>query len=161
MSPADPRGPRPVSARKRGRKVAGAIYYGLIGAVCVAATVQVSLQVFSQPAIPSPYASCHDGLRALVAAVERARGAAPGADGEDRALERFRGALEPAWRHFDGVAAACKGSEKDEGALDAIERLRYAEEHAVRREAGDLAPLRQRVQAIIDTDLAPTPAPAP
>jgi len=91
--------------------------------------------------------------------VERARGAAPGTDGEDAAIERFRAALLPEWGHFDGVAVSCKGSEKDEGALDAIERLRYAEEHAVRREAGDLAPLRRRVQGIIETDLAASGAP--
>jgi len=37
-------------------------------------------------------------------------------------------------------------------ALDAIEQLRYAEEHAVRREAAELAPLRRRVQAIAPHD---------
>ena len=148
---------KPVSARRRGRSIAGALYYGLIGVTCVSATVQISMQVFQRP-LPSPYGSCVEGLRALVSAVERARGAAPGTDGEDAAIERFRAALEPEWGAFDGVAVACKGSAKDEGALDAIERLRYAEEHAVRREAGDLAPLRRRVQAIIDTDLAPSAA---
>jgi hypothetical protein len=158
MATGSQRPPKPVSPRKRGRTIAGAIYYGLIGAVCLAGTVQISMQVFQPPA-PAPYASCRDGLRALVGAVERARGAAPGTDGEDAALERFRAALEPEWGHFDGVAEKCKGGTNDEGALDAIERLRYAEEHAVRREAGDLAPLRRRVQTIVETDLTERGAP--
>ncbi len=42
---------------------------------------------------------------------------------------------------------------RDATTLDAIERLRYAEEHAVRREAGELAPLRRKVQAIVDGEL--------
>jgi hypothetical protein len=124
----------------------------------VGATFQICRQVFFRPVTPSPYATCREGVRALFDAVERARRAAPGTDGEDAAIERFRAALGPTWQHFDGVAAACKPSQKDQGALDAIERLRYAEEHAVRREAGDLAPLRRQVQAIIDGDLKPSDA---
>jgi len=158
MSTGSQKAPKVVSARRRGRSIAGAIYYGTIGVICIAGTVQVSMQVF-KPAEAAPYASCQDGLRALVAAVERARGAASGTDGEEAALDRFRRALEPEWGYFDGVALKCKGNAKDEGALDAIERLRYAEEHAVRREAGDLAPLRRTVQAIVETDLAPKNAP--
>ena len=71
------------------------------------------------------------------------------------ALARFRSTLAPAWTYRDGVAASCRGSEDNERALDAIERLRYAEEHAARREAGDLAPLRRRVRAIVDGQLGP------
>jgi hypothetical protein len=130
------------------------IYYGILAAMGTAATVQVCLQVFFVPLRSSPFPSCHAGLRALAASVERARNSAPGTDGEDAAIERFRTALEPDWGFRDGIAVSCKGSPKDEGALDAIERLRYAEEHAVRREAGDLAPLRRGVQAIVERDLA-------
>jgi hypothetical protein len=86
--------------------------------------------------------------------VVRARDDAAKTDqGEDAALARFRSALEPEWSHRDDIAARCQGTPRDKGALDAIERLRYAEEHAVRREAGELAPLRRRVQAIVDRDL--------
>jgi hypothetical protein len=109
--------------------------------------------VYWSPAGPSPYAGCHEGLVALVAAVDRARSAAPGIDGEDAAIDRFRGALLPEWSHRDSIAKACGGATDDQRALDAIERLRYAEEHAVRREAGDLAPLRRRVQAIVEKEL--------
>jgi hypothetical protein len=130
------------------------VFWAVVAAVSIAGAVQVTLQVFFEPAGP-PYPTCHQGLRALYASVERARKAAAGAEGEDDALARFRAALGSDWDSRDGVAALCRGSEGDEGALDAIERLRYAEEHAVRREAGDLAPLRRRVEAIVDLELGP------
>lgn len=155
--------PKPPSGRKRSRALAVIVYYGTIGIICVAATAQITKQVFFQPRVVAPYPGCHEGLSALVSAIERARRAAPGTDGEDAAIERFRSALNPEWGYVDGIGDLCRGSVKDEGALDAIERLRYAEEHAVRREAGDLAPLRRKVQAIVESDLpqraAPTRAP--
>jgi hypothetical protein len=159
------------SARARGRRAALFLYYATVSAVCVTASVQVVRQIFVAGP-KSPYPTCRDGLRALASAVERARRAAADQDApgepsepsftgdEDEALGRFRAALDPEWQHRDGVAATCRGSRNDERALDAIERLRYAEEHAVRREAGDLAPLRRRVRAILDTDLAPGEAAA-
>lgn len=146
-------------ARARGRAVAVGIYYLLVAAIILAAAVQVVTQLFFQPVKPSPYAGCRQGLVALVRAVERAREAAPGTDGEDAAVARFRSGLEPEWGYRDGIAATCRGSAGDERALDAIERLRYAEEHAARREAGDLAPLRRRVRAIVDGELGPAPSP--
>ncbi len=150
------------SAARRGRLVATVLFYGVVGAIAVAAAVQVARQVFAAGGGPAPFATCRDGLRALAAAVVRARNSAPGTDGEDAAIDRFRRALEPDWSHRDAVAAACRASAEDERALDAIERLRYAEEHAVRREAGDLAPLRRRVQALVDRELAtPTGQPPP
>lgn len=151
----------PLSARALGRRIAFAIYYAIAGTICIGGAIQVSRQIFFVPHRPSPYPTCHEGLHALVTAVDRARKAAPGIDGEDAAIERFRGALEPEWGYRDGVLSSCKGSAGDERALDAIERLRYAEEHAVRREAGDLAPLRRRVQAIVESELGPGPSRGP
>ena len=130
-----------------------ALYYGLAAVISVASTVQLTKQIFWSPAAPSPWASCREGLLALAGAVERARSAASGTEGEGAALDGFRRALEPEWRYRDSVAATCRGSDRNEGALDAIERLRYAEEHAVRFEAGDLAPLRRRVETIVATEL--------
>lgn len=145
--------PKPASGRKRSRALAVIVYYAAIVALCITATAQITKQVFYLPRVPSPYANCQEGLSALVSAIERARKVAPGNDGEDPAIERFRTALNPEWGYIDSISDACRGSIKDEGALDAIERLRYAEEHAVRREAGDLAPLRRKVQAIVDSEL--------
>ena len=165
--PDDPDAPRrgsPSSPRKRGRFIASLVFWALTVAVALASAVQVTRQVLfnpcagglscsGAPAGPS-FKTCPDGLLALHAAVERARLAAAGTDGEDAALARFRTALTPEWGYRDDVAGACRGKAADEGALDAIERLRYAEEHAVRREAGELAPLRRRVEAIVDRELS-------
>ena len=145
------------SPRAVGRRVAFAVYYGIAVAVGGASAVQITRQVFFVPTPTPPYASCHEGLRALFDAVARAREAAAGVGGgEDAALARFRSALEPEWTYRDGVASQCMSSAsgaRDATTLDAIERLRYAEEHAVRREAGELAPLRRKVQAIVDGEL--------
>src|SRR5262245_19506233 len=132
MANATPAPKRP-SARTRGRWAALAVYYGIVVAICAAGAVQISRQVFFASSPPSPYSSCREGLRALSAAVERARRAAgtDGADSEDMAIARFRRALDPEWTYRDGVATSCKPSAADQRALDAIERLRYAEEHAV------------------------------
>jgi hypothetical protein len=154
-APAAPQKPAPALLRARtwGRRVALAVYYAICGVICIGGAVQITQQVFGSPAGPSPYTGCREGLLALVSAVDRARSAAPGTDGEDAAIERFRGALVPEWRYRDAIAGACGEAAADKRALDAIERLRYAEEHAVRREAGDLAPLRRRVQAIVEKEL--------
>lgn len=153
-------GPSP--ARRRGRRIALGLYYAAALAIIISGTAQVTRQLFFLPARTSPFHTCREGLRALTDAVDRARLIAPGEGGEDAAIARFRGALEPEWSYRDEVASSCRGSRADEAALDAIERLRYAEEHAARREAGDLAPLRRRVQTILEKDLTgPAPGQAP
>jgi hypothetical protein len=144
----------PRTPAARGRRAAAIAYWAVVAAIAVVVAVEISWQVLGAPGPPAPYPTCHAGLRALQGAVVRARDAAAhSTEGENAALGRFRDALQPEWTYRDGVAGRCRGTPKDEGALDAIERLRYAEEHAVRREAGELAPLRRRVQAIVDGDL--------
>jgi hypothetical protein len=148
---AAPRADAAGAARARGRRIAMTVYYTMVVLVGGAAAVQITRQVMFSPGPPAPYSTCHEGLRALSTALSRARDAAAGSDGgEDAALARFRSALHPEWTFRDGVAARCRPSAEDAGTLDAIERLRYAEEHAVRREAGELAPLRRKVQTIVD-----------
>lgn len=153
MPPAALTEKRRLTPRRLGRRIAQVIYWAVVASVSLVGAVEITRQVFFQPMAPLPWASCREGLLALYTAVDQARLAAAGAEGEDAALVRFRSALLPTWAYRDGIAARCKGSAPDEGALDAIERLRYAEEHAVRREAGDLAPLRRSVRGIVDRDL--------
>ena len=160
LRPAEPgSAPYPGSTgRARGRRIALTLYYAVVALVGGAIAVQVTQQVFFEPAAQPPYATCQQGLQALFSAVARAREAAAGSEGgEDAALARFRSALEPEWTYRDGVASLCRRPAAttggDTGTLDAIERLRYAEEHAVRREAGELAPLRRKVQALVDGEL--------
>jgi hypothetical protein len=52
------------------------------------------------------------------------------------------------------VAASCRPDRELAVALDVIERLRYAEERAVRREVTDLAPLRRKVGQIRTNELS-------
>lgn len=140
-----------LAARRRGRRAAVAIYYIVIATFIAIAAGQIAWQVFSPALSAHGEGSCKAGLRELAAAIDRARDAASSTPegGEDAALARFRSALEPDWSHRDAVAVSCRGSRQLEAALDAIERLRYAEEHAVRLEASELAPLRLEVRELI------------
>ncbi len=112
------------------------------------------------PQGPAPFSTCRDGLHALYAAIERGREAARLANesgdsrsGEETALQRYREAVEPTWRYRDQVQALCRSAPGQEGALDAIERLRYAEEHGVRSQAEELSSLRRRVRQIVQQSL--------
>jgi len=146
----------PTEARALGRRVAFLLFLAVALAVAVGGGAQVFVQAFQRHESPEiQVKSCSDGLARLAAAVERARTAASVTDGEDAALDRFRRALQPDWDDRDHIEDLCQSSPSSMAALDAIEQLRYAEEHAVRREAAELAPLRRRVQAI-----APQWAPA-
>ena len=169
-SPDPATAPQPVSlslaaARLRGRRIAFVLYLLVAGAIAAAGSIQVFLQAFQRHEAPElGIASCADGLARLTAAIERARKAGSSTDGEDAALASFRGGLRPEWDDRDHIEDLCRPSPSSMAALDAIERLRYAEEHAVRREASELAPLRRRVQAIGPRDPGPpgaSPSSAP
>ncbi len=143
------------SARRRGRRAAFAAYWVAVVGFILVSAAQITQQVWA-PATAGQPASCKDGLRALAQAIDRAREAAEATDvDEDGALERYRAALLPTWAARDEVASACRGDKKLHAALDAIDRLRYAEEHAVRREAAELAPLRRTVRELMARDLLP------
>jgi hypothetical protein len=132
--------------KRAGRRVATGLLLALIFAFVCACTTQIALQLFfRREPEPFPYASCREGLVHLHGAVIRASRAAAGDADTTLALTHFRAALDPDWDHVDGVRKVCRGNEADEGSLDALERLRYAEEHAVRREAGSLEVLRKQV----------------
>ena len=158
------RTPLPVErtpAQARGRRIAFGLYY--IAAVFVAGvgSVQVFMQAFQRREAPElSITTCADGLARLKSAVDRARRVASGTDGEDAALADFRKALAPEWDDRDHIEDLCRPQASSMAALDAIEQLRYAEEHAVRREAAELAPLRRRVQGIVPAE-TPRPGPAP
>jgi hypothetical protein len=64
-------------------------------------------------------------------------------------LLRYRAAVGPSWRHRDGVLEMCGSSAEARRLLDALERLRYSEEHAVRHQATELTALRQRVRRLM------------
>ncbi len=154
-----------MSARA-GKRIALVLLFGGLAAFVFGSTGQIIQQVFyarpAEGASAPPYPDCHAGLVSMHAAVVRARGAAEGESDVAVALDRFRGALEPEWGRFEAVRALCRSNESDQHSLDAVERLRYAEEHAVRREAGSLEVLRKQVARELagTSGSAPYPTPA-
>src|SRR5262249_28085104 len=119
----------------------------------------ITWQVWAPAFAPHTQVECAPELRALAAAVDRARARASlaSAGGEDAAIAEFRAALLPEWGERDPIAQSCEGSPQLSAALDPIERLRYAEERAVRREVTDLAPLRQEVRRMMAGEFPKNP----
>jgi hypothetical protein len=146
-----------VAARRSGRRILIAAYYVVLGLFIAIAGGNVIWQVWEPVLSRQPEVECRAGLYGLGRAVDRARAAAQAASqqGEDAAVSRFRAALEPEWSRDAAVAASCNRDAGLAAALDAIERLRYAEERAVRREVNELAPLRRKVDALLDGELRP------
>jgi hypothetical protein len=155
----------PPRSRIIGRRVGQVLHWSVAVAIAVAATVQVSQQVFfpSASATPPPFRGCDDGLRALLEAIHQATAAAESHTGDatdEAALERFRHAIAPMWAHRDALEEMCQGS-GNEALLDALERLRYSEEHGVRHQAAELTALRRRVSRMVAARLDTTPPAAP
>ena len=125
-------------------------YYAVVVAFIVIAAGNVTWQIWSPRFRQHQPTDCVAGLEALKQGIARARQAASELSEatEDEALARFRQALLPEWDQRDAIAAACQSKAELASALDVIERLRYAEERAVRREVSELAPLRRRVEQL-------------
>lgn len=138
------------AARRKARKVATIVFLTIVSVWVVVTTTQLVQQAHFPVLVPSPYGTCTEGLRKLHGAIDRARHVAEGDLDPDSALARYRTALDPEWTYLTGVRKTC-GTAPERRSLDALERLRYAEEHAVRREAASLAALRRQVAS----DLAP------
>jgi hypothetical protein len=139
----------------RGRRVAQALYYLLAASVAVAATVQITGQVFfSREASGSvPFRTCQEGVRGLYEAVERGRAAAERSlpdDSEEAPLLRFRAEVAKVWRARDAVGELCSATAEHSRLLEALDRLRYSEEHGVRHQAEELTALRGRVRKLME-----------
>jgi hypothetical protein len=134
-------------ARRRGRTIGVAALFMLVAAFTVVCSVQIYEQAWEAPGPSS--VECRPGIADLIGAVRRARtAAANGTGGEREALQRFREALLPEWSMRPGLGVRCKGDPAATVALGAVDRLRYAEEHALRYEALDVAGRRRQVEAI-------------
>ncbi len=134
-------------SRLRGRRIGIAIFSAIFTGATLIWTVQILTAVWgSAPASP---AGCAAGTASMQRAVERARLAyatLAGDEDERTALSRYRNALEPEWAERKAVEAACQGDATGKKRLKDVIALRYAEEHAVRYESLDLAPLRRRLK---------------
>jgi hypothetical protein len=143
-------GPQHVDvACRRGRRAGLAIYTIVVGGFTIVCAAQIIYQVWG-PAddTPAPI-DCRTGVTRLVSAVRRARQAGERETrGERAAVARFREALRPEWDWRASVGRACRGDRAALRALGDTDRLRYAEEHAVRYESVDLARRRRRVSSL-------------
>lgn len=143
--------------KRKGRVAAIATFYGLVLLFILSALVQLTRQALVSKASPSKELDCRQGVRSLALAVESARQLTEGTESTpEEALTRFRSALGPQWEQRDQIAQACRqqGKAKLLEAFDTVERLRYAEENAVRRDARDLSPLRRATKTLLSGPLA-------
>jgi hypothetical protein len=135
----------PADVIRRGRRWATIAFLSLVALFTLTQAGQITRQVQFPTVVPNA-TSCEQALFDLAAALERARSAGEATLDQDTALARFRAALDPEWAGIEGSRANCASTDQRRS-LDALERLRYAEEHAVRREAASLAALRRQVAA--------------
>jgi hypothetical protein len=124
------------------------LHAAIVTTFTVVCSVQIVLQVWAPASAPADV-SCREGILQLIGAIRRARVSASKAPGgESEELSRFRNALEPEWSTRPGLSAACASDAEALSSLGDVDRLRYAEEHALRYEALDVAERRQRVSEI-------------
>lgn len=141
-----------VRARKIGRRSVLGAFMLVVSGMTLAWTVQIIQQVWFRPASATSE-HCRSKIAGLITAVRRARQEADAETGGERAaVQRFRGALRPEWDSRDALDSACHGDPLAERALRDVDRLRYAEEHATRYEAVDLAERRRGI-AIMEKKL--------
>lgn len=141
-------------AERLGRRIGLVVFGLLVSGITLTWTAQIIRQTFF-PVGTAQHASCRPGVLALIGAVRRARHAADQETGGERAaVARFRAALAPEWDGRDALGATCRGDAVGERALREIDRLRFAEEHATRYEAVDLARHR-RAAAALERSLGP------
>jgi hypothetical protein len=133
-------------AARRGRAAGAATLFLLVSSFTAVCGLQIIQQAFADAPGPGPL-DCEPGLESLSSALERARRLASAESGEKAALETFRRALLPEWNGSAAVRAACERSPGGRPRAEDVERLRYAEERALRYEAPELAELRRRVLA--------------
>lgn len=164
MDPVAPDDAAVAKARLTGKRVALVLVIAVAVAFIGASAAQIIPAVFGlgiapvPPAPPgSPERACADGVRALMAALDRAGSltlSRISAEDDDATLEaRFRAALSPDWDRAEEVHAACKSSLEGQNAWASLMRLRSAEEELARRGRIELGPLRRDVVAHLSTDL--------
>jgi len=137
------------------RKAKRFIFIGYFCVVCLVIGIsitQVARQVYATPS-EAPAVRCSDELVLLMNAVERAKTRAHASQGPaDQDLPTFRADLRPEWDKVESLRKACSRAPHAQ-ALDAIEQLRYAEEHAVRRDSFELTDRRRQARLTLDQSL--------
>ena len=147
-------------ARRKGRRLVMIIYFSLVVLVIAVAGWQVTSQVFAQRAgshSDDPI-DCIEGIRSLMAAIDLARSTTSAShEQESDAVHRFRSSLDDtAWKRRGDIQRACQGDPDRLRTLDAVLHLGYTEEHAVRRNAVELAAVRRRAVDMVRQHIPPT-----
>lgn len=134
------------AVERRGRSVGGFVFMVLVVVPTAIWASQVIRQAFATP--DAAGINCEAGLSELLKGLDQARASARPAADEDEAIEAFRANLGPTWTISRQVRAACKSVPARLVQYGRIERLRYAEEHAVRYETRGLSADRHAVEGI-------------
>lgn len=137
-------------ALRRARLIGTLVFGTLVALLTTVFSVQIIEQAWdsgTSKAAPG----CHEGLRTLLSALERARQSAARQTSELEALAAFRNELEDTWETQAGLRASCAEEPQAVDLLRRIHALRYAEEQAVRRDAHELAQARLGVQQLAST----------
>jgi hypothetical protein len=144
---------------RRGRRAGLTVHALLLGGFTVVCAAQIIYQVWGPHQGPPAPVDCRAGVERLVSAVQRARLAGEAETGGERAaVTRFRRALRPEWDWRSSLERRCQRDRLAVRLLAETERLRYAEERAVRCESVDLARRRRRLSS---PELCPPKPPSP
>lgn len=135
------------SDRRPAARVVGTAVFGLFVATLTAVfSVQIILQAWNAETTDVP--DCRIGVRSLFETLNQARQSAARETGELEALHAFRRELSALWDARPALERACTEDPSASRLLNELQRLRYAEEHAVRYESRELAVQRRTVQAL-------------
>jgi hypothetical protein len=151
-----------VDARRRGKRIIAAGFVTLATVFIGLSALEIIPQVFgwgvqplpvaAGPRSPAPGPACAEGVAQLAAALDRGLAAASGmrtAD-EEAAVASFHASLSPEWDGEANVAASCSsGPPRGADAFAALLRLKLAEEHFVRKNVVEIAPLRRDIAAYL------------
>ncbi|HEX4474807.1 MAG TPA: hypothetical protein VH142_07005 [Polyangiaceae bacterium] len=147
LAPRDDGSMKQSAVRRGGRTIGTIVFAVLVAGFTVICSTEVILQAWTPSTAVAT--DCRDGIEGLIAAVRRAREAAAMENGGERdALARFRSALAPEWSARSSIGDRCKDDPAASQGLDDVDRLRFAEEHALRYEALDVARRRRDVEAL-------------
>ena len=105
------------------------------------------MQVWA-PESSLPVSDCGQGLATLIDGIGAARRASTTPGQEESALREFRKAIAPYWAIRPALGPLCAKDPHFAGKLEEVDRLRYAEEHAVRYFARDLSEGRRAIASL-------------
>lgn len=135
-------------SKARGKAFGMALFGILVGGITLVFSVQILRQTFA-PVAPPTELRCPEALTSLWAALSRARQSAAEQAGELASVESFRRGLVPEWALAPHLERLCAGDPQQQRGAQALLRLRYAEESAVRFGSRELSVRRRQVADLV------------